>query len=144
MCYLLLISVFLFFPFFLYHAHSSCFPNPYPNPQAFPRSFFGSFLARILSLRDKTCDCTIVMACLWSIRFSIGVVMFNWLWNKVVILIWSIQFTLNKPLTSSCLIPYSSVACWPMTFEFHSFSVSEAHGMLQLGTVTKRHHVLQY
>lgn len=144
MCYLLLISVFLFFPFFLYRAHSSCFPNPYPNPQAFPRSFFGSYLAWILSLTDKTCDCTIVTACLWSIRVFIGVVMFNWFWNKVVILRWSIRLTLNKPLTSFYLIPHSSVARWPMTFEFCRFSLSEAHGILELGTVTKRHHVLHY
>lgn len=67
--YLLLISLFLFFPFFLYHAHSSCFPNPYPNPQAFPRSFYGSHLALILSLMDRTCAWTVVMANLQTIRF---------------------------------------------------------------------------
>lgn len=49
--YLLLISLWLFLSF-LYHAHSSCFPNPYPSPQAFPRSFLGCHLALILSVTD--------------------------------------------------------------------------------------------
>lgn len=52
--YLLLISLSIFSPFFLYHARSSCFPNPDPRPLAFPGSFFGSHLASISSLTDKT------------------------------------------------------------------------------------------
>lgn len=135
MFYFLLISLLLFFPFFSYHAHSSCFPNAYPNPQTFPRSFFGSHLALILSLTDKTYVWIVVMAELLTIRFPVGVIVLlfypqtRWsFYNEVFSSLW---ISLWPP----CLYPHSLVTCWQMTRSVCKFSVSEAHGMISdLGT----------
>ena len=100
MFYLFLISL-LLFSLFLYHAHSSCFPNPYPNPQTFSCSFFGSCLALILILTFETRVWIVVLAKLQSIRFPMGVFMLILPLNKVIFLWWNIEFTPNKPSSSS-------------------------------------------
>lgn len=100
MFYLFLIAL-LLFSLFLYHAHSSCFPNPYPNPQTFSCPFLGSCLALILILTFETRVWIVVMVKLQSIRFPIGAIMLILPPNKVIFLWWSIEFTLNKPSSSS-------------------------------------------
>lgn len=135
MFYLLLISLLLFFPFFSYHAHSSCFPNVYPNPQTFPRSFFGSHLALILSLTDKTCVWIVVMAELLNHQVSRRgdcasfYPQTRWsFYDKVFSSLW---INLRPPF----LYPHSLVTWWQMTRSVCKCSVSEPHGRISdLGT----------
>lgn len=63
--------------------------------------FSALVLALILILTFETHVWVVVMAKLQSMRFPIGVIMLILPPNKVIFLWWTIEFTLNKPSSSS-------------------------------------------